>query len=360
MAPTETLAICRDCLAQLAGDTVRCQQCGGPRVIRHPELASLSIAHLDCDAFYAAIEKRDDPSLSDRPVIVGGGRRGVVATACYVARTYGVRSAMPMFKALKACPHAVVIRPDMAKYAAVGRQIRALMMTLTPAVEPISIDEAFLDLTGTERLHGAVPAVTLMRLQSRVEAEIGISVSIGLSHNKFLAKVASDLDKPRGFAVIGRAETRSFLAEKPVSLIWGVGKAMQEKLARDGLRTIGALQQADEHRLVLRYGSMGLRLARLSRGEDERVISPDREAKSISAETTFAHDLRTTEDLLPRLRSLAEEVSARLKAQHLAGQVVVLKLKTTEFKTAHAQSKLKQATNLADRIHQVGRRIAAG
>ena len=271
--------------------------CGGPRLVRHPELDALSVAHVDCDAFYATVEKRDNPAIADKPVIVGGGSRGVVAAACYVARTFGVHSAMPMFKALKACPHAIVIPPDMQKYARVGREVRDAMLALTPAVEPLSIDEAFLDLSGTERVHGAAPAVTLARFQRRVETEIGVTVSVGLSHNKFLAKIASDLDKPRGFAVIGRAETLAFLAERPVSIIWGVGKAMQERLARDGITTIAHLREMRRRTLVRRYGSMGLRLARLARGEDFRAVSPDRRAKSISAETTFDRDVEAESDL---------------------------------------------------------------
>jgi DNA polymerase-4 len=355
-------ALCRDCLTQLPPDAPalpRCFLCGSPRLITHPELLSLSTAHVDCDAFYAAVEKRDDPSLADKPVIVGGGKRGVVSTACYVARTFGVRSAMPMFKALKACPHAVIIRPDMAKYAAVARQVRALMLTLTPAVEPLSIDEAFLDLAGTERLHGTPPAVTLAGFQRQVERDVGISVSVGLSHNKFLAKIASDLDKPRGFAVIGRAETLSFLAEQPVSLIWGVGKAMQERLARDGLARIGALQQTDERKLAMRYGAMGIRLARLSRGEDDRIVSPGRKAKSMSAETTFNNDLRSSADLLPHLRALAERVSHRLKAQGLEGRLIVLKLKTADFKLRSRNARLDAPSNLADRIFKTARDMLA-
>ena len=182
------------------------------RVVRHQELHDLTIAHLDCDALYAAIEKRDRPELRDVPVIVGGRHRGVVAACCYIARTYGVHSAMPMFKALKACPEAAVVKPDMKKYAAAGREVRAMMLSLTPLVEPLSIDEAFMDLAGTESLHGASPATTLAALTRRVEAELAITVSIGLSYNKFLAKIASDLDKPRGFAVIGpdRGQVLSF------------------------------------------------------------------------------------------------------------------------------------------------------
>ena len=237
---------CRDCLADVRDGGTRCAACGSPRLVRHPELTRLAIAHVDCDAFYAAIEKRDDPALRDKPVIVGGGHRGVVATACYVARTYGVRSAMPMFEARRLCPHAEVVRPDMAKYARAGREVRAMMLDLTPLVEPLSIDEAFLDLSGTERLHGMAPAKALARFARTVEQEIGITVSIGLSQNKFLAKIASDLDKPRGFSVLGAGEAAAFLAPKPVTFIWGVGKAMGASLAREGFRTIADLQRADE------------------------------------------------------------------------------------------------------------------
>jgi len=296
--------------------------------VAHAELDRLAIAHLDCDAFYAAIEKRDDPALADKPVIVGGGRRGVVSTACYLARIHGVHSAMPMFKALKACPEAVVIPPNMEKYAKVGREVRALMLELTPLVEPLSIDEAFMDLAGTERLHHASPALSLARLAQRIENDLGITVSIGLSFNKFLAKIASDLRKPRGFSVIGREEAVAFLASKPVSLIWGVGKAMQTRLAEDGIRTIGALQRLPETDLAQRYGSMGFRLSRLSRAEDSRSVDPRGEAKSVSAETTFNEDIADPRRLTAILRSLSEKVSRRLKQQGLAGRTVTLKLKS--------------------------------
>jgi DNA polymerase-4 len=353
-AMLEAASLCRDCGAPSGGAGGRCGACGSPRLVSHPELFALAVAHLDCDAFYAAVEKRDEPGLADRPVIVGGGRRGVVATACYVARTYGIHSAMPMYKALKACPHAVVIKPDMAKYVGVARQVRALMLALTPAVEPLSIDEAFLDLAGTERLHGAPPAEVLVRLQGRIERELGITVSIGLSHNKFLAKVASDLDKPRGFAVVGRAETRAFLAERPVSVIWGVGKAMQQRLARDGIGRIGDLQAIEPRRLAQRYGAMGARLASLSRGEDDRTIVPERAAKSVSAETTFDRDLAAAAELLPHLRRLAEKVSARMKAEGLTGRTAVLKLKSSDFRLRSRNVQLDEPSNLADRIYKAG------
>ena len=292
---------CRDCLADVPDAAARCPGCGSPRVVRHPVLGQLAIAHVDCDAFYAAIEKRDDPSLRDQPVIVGGGKRGVVSTACYIARTYGVRSAMPMFEARRLCPHAVVVPPSMAKYASVGREVRTRMLALTPLVEPLSIDEAFLDLSGTERLHGRAPAQSLAVFARAIEDEIGISVSIGLSENKFLAKLASDLDKPRGFSVLSRAEAADFLAPRPVTFIWGVGKAMGATLAREGFRTIADLQRASESDLMRKFGNEGLRLARLSRGIDAREVSADRETKSVSAETTF----ETRHRGLPRPRAHA-------------------------------------------------------
>ncbi|QBK30431.1 DNA polymerase IV [Roseitalea porphyridii] len=348
--PRADNAFCRDCLAPAEADERRCRRCGSPRMARHAELSALSIAHVDCDAFYAAVEKRDNPDLADKPVIIGGGRRGVVSTACYVARINGVKSAMPMFKALKACPDAVVIKPNMEKYAAVGRQVRALMEELTPLVEPLSIDEAFLDLTGTERLHRDTPARTLARFARRVEDEIGITVSVGLSYCKFLAKVASDLEKPRGFSVIGQAEAMTFLAGQPVTLIWGVGKAFAGVLERDGIARIGQLQTMDETTLMKRYGVMGRRLYHLARGEDTRHVEPRGGAKSISHETTFNEDHADAETLVPVLRSLTEKVSARLKAKGLAGRTVTLKLKDRDFRSKTRNRQLPDPTQLADRI----------
>jgi DNA polymerase-4 len=345
---------CRDCLRQQAGATPRCERCGSPRLARHPELYRLHLAHIDCDAFYAAIEKRDNPALKDRPVIIGGGKRGVVSTACYIARIHGVRSAMPMFKALEACPEAVVIKPDMEKYVRVGREVRAMMQALTPLVEPLSIDEAFLDLSGTERLHGQPPALVLARFALEVEKEIGITVSAGLSYCKFLAKVASDFRKPRGFSVIGEAEAQAFLADQPVTMIWGVGKAFASALERDGIRQIGQLQRMERAELMRRYGSMGDRLYHLARGEDDRRVDPSRDAKSVSAETTFDTDLATAEDLVPVLRALSEKVSARLKRAGLAGRTVVLKLKSADFKIRTRNRQLADPTRLADRIFATG------
>ena len=342
--------VCRDCLISGQG-AARCPHCGSPRVLDHPEHGALGIAHIDCDAFFAAIEKRDDPSLADKPVIVGGGRRGVVATACYVARTYGIRSAMPMFKALKACPDAVVIRPDIDKYARVGREVRRLMLELTPLVEPVSIDEAFLDLTGTERLHGASPAVTLARFARRIETEIGITVSVGLSCNKFLAKIASDLDKPRGFSVIGRAEAAAFLADRPVTIIPGIGAAAQARLAKAGITMIRHLREAPDASLAA-LGRDAARLRRLAAGDDNRSVSPARETKSVSAETTFEHDLTAFEDLRPILWRLCERVALRLKRADLAGRSVTLKLKDAAFRLRTRTRSGLPATQLAGRLFE--------
>lgn len=348
---------CRDCLTLQRSTARRCDACGSPRVVRHAELYRLSLAHIDCDAFYAAVEKRDNPDIRDKPVIIGGGKRGVVSTACYIARIHGVRSAMPMFKALAACPEAVVVKPNMEKYVKVGREVRAMMQDLTPLVQPISIDEAFLDLAGTQELHRMPPALVLARFAKRVEQEIGISVSVGLSYCKFLAKVASDFDKPRGYSVIGEAEAVSFLRDQPVTLIWGVGKAFASVLERDGVRTIGQIQKMERGELMKRYGTMGDRLHHLSRGEDVRRVSPDREAKSVSAETTFNSDLSEPGDLIPILRSLSERVSDRLKKQGIAGRTVVLKLKTRDFKIRTRNRQLADPTRLADRIFETGLKL---
>jgi DNA polymerase IV len=349
------VSFCRDCLADVRTGALRCAGCGSPRLLRHDELGKLAIAHVDCDAFYATIEKRDDPSLAAEPVIVGGGRRGVVAAACYVARTFGVKSAMPMFEALRLCPHAKVIRPNMEKYATVGRDVRRMMLKLTPLVEPLSIDEAFLDLAGTDRLHRMTPAKVLARFAREVEKTLGITVSIGLSGNKFLAKIASDLDKPRGFAVLGLAEAPAFLAEKPVSFIFGVGKASASRYARDGFHRIVDLQRTSEAELARRYGEEGRRLARLSRGIDQRQVSADRETKSVSSETTFERDIADFRELERILWAQTEEVSARLKAKALAGATVTLKLKTADFVIRTRARSFATPTQLAGRIFAAAR-----
>lgn len=350
-----TKAFCRDCLKEAAAAARRCGQCGSPRLLRHPALDELTIAHIDCDAFYATIEKRDNPELADKPVIVGGGKRGVVAAACYVARTYGVRSAMPMFKALELCPDAVVVKPDMAKYVMVGRQVRQAMQALTPLVEPLSIDEAFLDLGGTERMHGTSAARTLAKFANDVERSVGITVSVGLSRNKFLAKVASDMDKPRGFAVLDIEDARTFLAPKSVGFIYGVGPATQERLIQQGFRTIADLQRAEETDLMKRFGDEGRRLWRLARGIDMRKVEPDRDAKTISGETTFESDIADFATLERVLWRQTERVAARLKKAELSGMTITLKLKTKDFRQRTRAASISAPTQLAQRIFSIAR-----
>ena len=345
----EARAVCPD----------RCPRCGSPRLVAHAELETLSIAHVDCDAFYASVEKRDDPSLLDKPLIIGGGVRGVVSTCCYIARQSGVHSAMPMFTARRLCPDAVILPPDMAKYVGVSRQVRALMDQLTPLVEPLSIDEAFLDLDGTQAMHKASPAEVLAKFARDVEEQIGITISVGLSHNKFLAKVASDLDKPRGFAVIGKAETLGFLAEQPVGLIYGVGKVFAETLRKDGFATIGQLQQTAPEDLMRRYGETGARLARLARGDDSRLVSSDGEMKTISSETTFNTDMAGFDELSTELLALSERLSERLKAKHLVGDTVTLKLKSAGFRLRTRARHLMISTQLANVLYETGQQLLA-
>jgi DNA polymerase IV len=350
--------LCRDCLIESPGAKPgRCPLCGSPRLVDYPCGNVLTIAHIDCDAFYASIEKRDNPVLWDQPVIVGGGRRGVVSTCCYIARTFGVRSAMPMFQALKLCSQAVVVSPDMGKYSRIGRQIKSLMLNLTPLVEPVSIDEAFLDLTGCEGVHGADAPLTLARLARQIENDIGVTVSIGLSDCKFLAKLASDLDKPRGYSLVERSRAMALLAPLPVGRIWGVGKVAQNRLNEAGLRLIGDIQALDETTMLARHGAEGGRLWRLARGIDKRRVTPERETKSISSETTFEVDTADREQLTRTLLVLCERVAARLKKQELACKNVTLKLRTADFKLRTRARSGFEPTQLATRLFVVARAL---
>jgi DNA polymerase-4 len=349
--------VCRACARVVAG--AHCV-CGEAEFVEHNELAVLSIAHLDCDAFYASIEKRDDPGLEPHPVIVGGGKRGVVSTCCYVARAYGVRSAMPMFKALKLCPQAKVVRGDMRKYVEEGRIIRGMMEDLTPQVQPLSIDEAFMDLSGTEALHGGLPAQSLIRLQSKILEERRLTVSIGLSYNKFLAKTASDLDKPRGFSVIGRAEALTFLEARSVGTLPGVGPAGATALERNGLKRIGDIRLVGPQRMRALYGDWGAHLYALSMAEDPRKVDPHGERKSISSETTFFEDVSEIEALEDILWPLCEKVAARCRASDTAGLTLTLKLKDTRFKIITRRRQLPEPTMLAHRIFETARELLAG
>ena len=346
---TETTRLCRDCGGtKFVSDA--CSGCGSRRSFSHPEINSLSIAHVDCDAFYCSVEKRDNPEIRDKPVVVGGGRRGVVSAACYHARVYGVRSAMPMFKVLKLCPDIVVVRGSMEKYASEGGRIRDMMRKLTPLVEPLSIDEAFLDLTGTERLHGRSPAQSLIKLQNDILREIGVTVSIGLSYNKFLAKTASDLDKPNGFAVLGKSDAQDFLNKQSVGFVYGIGPAFASKLEKAGLRTIADVRRRTDKEMAQRFGDHGLRLARLARGEDHRRVNPVSDRKSVSAETTFNTDIAEKEALKDKLWQVCLKTADRSKAKNLAGRTVTLKLKTSDFKSITRRRTLQQPIQLADTI----------
>ena len=351
-------AFCRDCFWRGEAAVRRCPDCASPRIVAHVELDQLTIAHMDCDAFYASVEKRDRPELRDVAVIVGGGRRGVVTTCCYIARIKGVRSAMPMFKALKACPEAVVIKPDFAKYRAESKRVLGMAAQLTPLIQNLSLDEAWMDLSGTERLHGAPPALTLARLQARIEAETGLTVSIGLALNKFLAKVASELDKPRGFSVIGH-EAQTFLADKPVRILPGVGPTMAAGLEKAGYRTVGDLARTDAKVLADRWGAQGLRLSELAHGRDARAVNPNEARKTISRETTFNDDLSGVPELEDRLAPLCERAARQARQAGLAGRVVTLKLRTTDFKIVTRRRTLPVATQTAKTLFQVGRELLA-
>lgn len=350
--------LCRDCGA-IDPPGASCHACGGRRILRHQELFGLSIAHVDCDAFYASVEKRDAPELAARPVIVGGGRRGVVAACCYIARTRGVRSAMPMFRALAACPDAVVIKPDIAKYAREGRRVREMMQALTPLVEAMSIDEAALDLRGTEALHRAPPAVVLARFARDVERAAGVTVSIGLAPNRLLAKIAVERDKPRGFAVIGAAEAAALLAPEPVGLLPGVGAVLTKKLHGMGITRLGQLAAMDAKEAARRLGDDGPALAARARGEDNRPVMPDRPTRSVSAETTFEADLRSMAELEAPLWWICEKLSRRLAARGVAAGGVALKLKTADFVTRTRQARLPLPSIVPEVFFQAARGLLA-
>jgi DNA polymerase-4 len=348
--------LCRDCDAIPPEAAKTCPACGSARLVRHPELLTLTIGHIDCDAFYASVEKRDRPELADKPVIVGGGTRGVVTTCCYIARLYGVRSAMPMFKALALCPQAVIIRPNMDKYVAVSHEIRFLMEELTPLVQPLSIDEAVLDLAGTEALHEAAPAITLSRFSRKVESQIGVTVSIGLSHNRLLAKLAAERGKPRGFSIFG-AEAPAILAPEPAGTLPGIGPAMVKRLSTIGITTIGQLAALDARTARRQLGDDGPALAARARGEDARVVHTDRDTKSISAETTFNTDLASIAELEPILWGLSEKLCTRLRDQQFAAAGITLKLKTADFRTRTRAIRLPNPTQLPDTIFEAAQSL---
>jgi DNA polymerase IV len=348
-----TRALCRDCCEIVDGPADVCGRCGGARLLAHAEIESLGIAHIDCDAFYASVEKRDRPELAREPLIVGhAGGRGVVVTACYVARTFGVRSAMPMFQAVELCPHGTVIQPDMAKYKRVSGEIRAIFETAAAVLEPVSLDEAYLDLTDDYRTEAPPAAEALATISKRIENEIGITVSIGLACNKFLAKLASELEKPRGFSVIGSSEAKGFLAPLSVRKIHGVGAVTARRMEEGGLKTIADLQVLKEQELVARFGKFGHRLALFAHGDDDRSVTPYRPVKSISAETTFRQDTGSGDRLREVATGLCDRVAAQLARKGVAGSSIVLKLKTSDFRLLTRSRRLSHPTQRAALIFE--------
>lgn len=356
--------LCRDCgVTGYVGSFTsidKCPSCHSLNIRAHSDLFSLNIAHVDCDAFYASIEKRDNPGLAKKPVIVGGGDRGVVAAACYIARQFGVRSAMPAWEALKKCPDAVVIRPRMEHYVEIGHQVRTKMLSLTPLVQPLSIDEAFLDLTGTQKLHRASPAEALHRLQQDIKRDIGITVSIGLSGTKSLAKMASDRDKPDGFFVIGLAEAEAWLASQPISVLYGIGKSAVMRLNRIGVFTCDDLVKGNVKRISAVLGSQTMMVMNLAKGVDPRPVVADREAKSVSNETTFSQDLSDLKSLETELEALCLKLSSRLKAKGIAGGTVTLKLKRANHRVITRSRTLPSRIDKVYQLFDIGRDLLIG
>ncbi len=351
-ADQEVNCLCRDCgRLDHVGTTApqACAHCGSERLVTHPELAALAIAHVDCDAFYASIEKRDRPEVAELPVIVGGGARGVVLTCCYIARRFGVRSAMPMAQATRLCPDATIIRPDMEKYRRESRRIREAMLTVTPTVESVSIDEAYLDLSDDTREEP--PARALARLALLVEKRIGVTISIGLAPNKMLAKLASDLGKPRGFRIIGASDALAVLGPMKVSALPGVGPVMATKLASLGFQTIAELRNAKEDELAHRFGRWGHRLLRYAHGEDARKVGAGRaRSVSVGAERTFARDLKRYDEIAEELRALCTRVAERLARADLAAGSLTLKLRRYDRKTSTHACRLHNPTKRAETI----------
>jgi DNA polymerase IV len=344
-------SLCRDCGTLAHADPAHgaCERCGSARIVAHPELTRLAIAHVDCDAFYASVEKRDRPELANEPVIVGGSQRGVVLTACYIARRFGVRSAMPMGRALQLCPGAAIVRPDMEKYRRESRRIRELMEALSPRVESVSIDEAYLDLSASG--NNEPPARSLARLALQVEKRVGVTISIGLAPNKMLAKIASDFGKPRGFHVIGESDKLAVLGPMKVSALPGIGPVMTRKLEELGFVTIADLRAAKLDELTHRFGRWGRSLLARAHGEDGRRVGMGRGRNvTIGAERTFAKDLACCEDILAVLEQISQRVAERLVRADLAATALTLKLRRHDrYTTTHA-CRLHDPTMRADAI----------
>jgi DNA polymerase IV len=310
------------------------------------------IAHVDMDAFYASIEVRDDPSLRGKPVVVGGapGVRGVVAAASYEARRFGIRSAMPMARALRQCPDLVILPVDMIKYKYVSDQIMLIFDQYSPLVEPLSLDEAFLDLSGTEHVHGPVVALGC-RIKEVIRATTGLTASVGIAPRKFVAKIASDLRKPDGLVVVGQGEVEAFLAPLPIGRLWGVGPKTLEHLEAMGVGAIGDLARLGKDDLSRRFGAWGERLLDLALGRDDRGVVPEWEAKSYSHEETFPSDRGDAQFLAAVMLDQSCRVARRLRRAGAAGQIVTVKIRYGDFKTITRQRRLPRPTSLAEEIY---------
>jgi DNA polymerase-4 len=315
------------------------------------------ILHVDMDAFFASVEQLDDPALRGKPVLVGGrGRRGVVAAASYEARRFGCRSAQPTAVALRLCPHAVVLRPRGARYRELSDRVMSILESTSPLVQPISIDEAFVDVTGSIPLLG--PAVGIAKtIRARIREETGLTASVGVAPNKFLAKLASDLNKPDGLTIIEPGRVHDTLDPLPVSKLWGVGPAAEKSLARLGVRTIGDLRAVPEPALAARLGDFGHHLARLARGEDDRPVHADHEAKSISHEQTFAEDLRDPDEVRRVMLAQCEDVARRLRRHHRLARTVTVKIRFGDFETITRAEGLGEPTDLTETIWAAARAL---
>jgi DNA polymerase-4 len=310
---------------------------------------SLTILHVDMDAFYASVEQRDHPELRGLPVIVGGSaeQRGVVCAASYEARKFGVRSAMPTATARRLCPKGIYLPLRMKHYAEIGRQIRDILLSFTPQVEPLSLDEAFLDVRGCANLP-ASPHEIATQVKSRIKADTGLIASVGVAPNKFLAKLASDYGKPDGLVVLAHDQVVTFLAPLPVSRIWGVGAKGEKRLQALDIHTIGQLAALPEKLVIERLGESGRQFWQLAQGLDDREVVPDREAKSISTETTFAHDIDDPHVLRTWLLDLVDHLAGRLRLQAVRARTIDLKLRSSDFRTRTRSQSLPEATNLTD------------
>jgi len=309
-----------------------------------------TILHVDMDAFYASVEQRDRPELRGKPVIVGGTQgRGVVCAASYEARPFGVHSAMPISTARRLCPHGIFLPVRMQHYAAISGQIRSIFFSFTPLVEPLSLDEAFLDVRGCEGLFGPAPEIA-RQIKERIRAEIGLIASVGVAPNKYLAKLASDVGKPDGFVVLPPNKVNEFLAPLPVSRIWGVGAKGEKRLHDMGIRTIGQIAAMPEKVLSDRFGEMGRHIWRLANGQDGRTVVPDREAKSVSTETTFAQDIGDCGVLRVWLLDLVDQLASRLRHEGIWARTIDVKIRSSDFRTVTRSTTLAEPTNVTNII----------